>query len=80
MSTNMDVLRAKMLEKGITYEAMASSLGIDVSTFYRKLKAEGTTFTVGQMHRIVEILGLTNEEASSIFLWKNSQKCESMEN
>lgn len=76
MSTNMDALRAKMAELGISNETLAKRLGIDVSTLYRKMKSEGTNFTVGQMHTIVAVLGLTCEEASSIFLWNNSHKCE----
>lgn len=69
MSTNMDVLRGKMAERRISHEEMAKRIGVDVSTFYRKLKSDGINFTVGQMHKIVEVLGLTNEEAASIFLW-----------
>ena len=76
MSTNMDALRAKMAELGISNETMAKRLGIDVSTFYRKLKSDGMTFTVGQIHAIVAVLGLTTEEAASIFLWNDSHKCE----
>ena len=48
---------------------MAREIGVDPSTFYRKLKAEGINFTVGQMHKIVEVLHLSREEAASIFLW-----------
>ena len=69
MSTNMDALRGKMAERRISHEEMAKRIGVDVSTFYRKMKSDGVNFTVGQMHKIVEILGLSNEEAASIFLW-----------
>lgn len=69
MSTNMDILRGKMLEKHMNVEEMAKEIGIDTSTFYRKLKSNGMSFTVGQMHKIAEVLKLTPEEASSIFLW-----------
>lgn len=69
MSTNIDMLRGKMENRQITNEEMAKRLGIDPSTFYRKLKANGTTFTVGQMHKIVEVLRLEPKEAASIFLW-----------
>lgn len=69
MSTNMDVLRGKMAEKRISQEELARKIGIDSSTFYRKMKSKGTNFTVGQMHKIVEVLNLSNEEAASIFLW-----------
>ena len=76
MSTNMDVLRGKMTERRVSIEEMARLIGVDASTFYRKMKSDGANFTVGQMHKIVEVLQLTTEEASTIFLWTNSQKCE----
>ena len=69
MSTNMDILRGKMVERRVSQEEMARKLGIDASTFYRKMKSDGINFTVGQMHKIVEVLKLTSEEATSIFLW-----------
>lgn len=73
MSTNMDVLRGKMAERRVTREEMAKLVGMDASTFYRKMKSEGISFTVGEMHKIVEVLNLTPDEASTIFLWENSQ-------
>lgn len=69
MSTNMDILRGKMAEKRVSVEDMAKAMGINASTFYRKMKSDGSTFTVGQMHQVVDILGLSSEEATSIFLW-----------
>ena len=69
VSINMELLHGKMREKNISNEDMAVQIGVDASTFYRKIKANGVNFTVGQMHKIVEILRLTKEEAVSIFLW-----------
>lgn len=69
LSTNMDILRRKMADLKMSPEDMAREIGVDPSTFYRKIKTEGVNFTVGQMHKIVEILHLTKEEAASIFLW-----------
>lgn len=76
MSTNMEMLRDKMAKCNISNGEMARKMGIDESTFYRKLKSDGTTFTVGQMHTIVDVLQLAPEEATAIFLWNNSHKCE----
>lgn len=73
MSTNMEMLRAKMAELKLSPEDMAREIGVDASTFYRKIKADGVTFTVGQIHKIVDVLKLSREEATSIFLWPNSQ-------
>jgi len=65
----MDMLRGKMAELKLSPEDMAQAIGVDPSTFYRKIKAEGISFTVGQMHKIVDVLHLSREEAASIFLW-----------
>lgn len=69
MSTDMSKLRKKMAELNLSPEDMAREIGVDPSTFYRKIKADGLNFTVGQMHKIVDVLHLTHEEAASIFLW-----------
>ena len=69
MSTDMEKLRTKMSQQKISPETMARHIGVDASTFYRKIKSDGLNFTVGQMHKIVEVLSLTREEATSIFLW-----------
>ena len=69
MELNLNLLRGKMAEKNISKEELAKRIGIDSSTFYRKMKANGNSFTVGQMHKIVAVLNLTHEEAASIFLW-----------
>lgn len=69
MRTNMDLLRGKMAERKVGKEELAQRIGVDASTFYRKMKDEGITFTVGQMHKIVDALNLTHDEATAIFLW-----------
>lgn len=65
----MDKLRGKMAEQKIGKEELAEKIGVDASTFYRKMKDDGVKFTIGQMHKIVEVLGLSREEAATIFLW-----------
>lgn len=61
-------LRGKIVECGLTQEHVAKSIGVDRSTFYRKMKDNGSDFSVGEMHSICDVLSLTNEEAVSIFL------------
>ena len=73
MNASMDKLRGKIVECGMTHEKLATLLGIDASTLSRKMKSNGLTFTVGQMHQIVDILNLTADEAKQIFLRQNSQ-------
>lgn len=76
MTTNIKLLNDKIKSCGMTKELYAKALGKNPATIYRKLVAGGETFTVGEMHKTVEVLGLSNEEACQIFLAGNSQKCE----
>lgn len=73
MQTNINKLRGKIAEVGITNEAVAAALSVDYSTFYRKMKDDGLSFTVGQMHKLVDVLSLTADEAMAIFLSNSSQ-------
>lgn len=68
MHTDMAKLKGKITERSMTQEEVAEKIGIDSSTFSRKMKANGLTFTVGQMHKIANVLSLTNQEAVQIFL------------
>lgn len=68
MRTDMAKLKGKIVEHAMTQDEIAVKLGIDSSTFSRKMKAEGRSFTVEQMHKLVDILNLTPQEAIQIFL------------
>lgn len=59
-------LRGKMVEMGVTVKRLADELGKDRSTIYRKLD-NGGNFTVEEATTIKNLLGMTNEEARSIF-------------
>jgi len=61
-------LREKVEKSGLTVEELAASVGINPSTYYRKMNTNGENFTVAQAKKMAAILGLTNEEASEIFL------------
>lgn len=61
------ILKGKIVESGTTMESLASDAGMNRSTFYRKMKNKGNTFTVEEMKKIVSLLGLSNEEAITIF-------------
>ena len=65
---DMAMLRKKINDRGLTNEDVAHAIGIDVSTLYRKMKCNGLTFTIGQMHRLADVLYLTPTEATQIFL------------
>lgn len=58
-------LKGKIIEKGKTIETMSADLGINPSTFYRKLK--NNSFEIEEADRIATILSLSGAEASAIF-------------
>lgn len=70
MFVNVSKLKGKIVENNTTQEYIADKLGIDRSTFYRKIKSNGTTFTIGEVHKMVEAIPLSHDEAIEIFLGK----------
>ena len=71
MDTNK--LNGKIVECGTTKEALADEIGINRSTFYRRLKSG--RLLIGDIHKICEVLNLTRTEAIDIFLAEKSHKC-----
>ena len=64
---NAQILKGKIVEKGTTQEAVADAIGVDRSTFYRKMKRSGNTFTVEEMNKMVRHIPLSKDEAIAIF-------------
>ncbi|WP_017767704.1 phage repressor protein [Streptococcus agalactiae] len=63
---NIQKLKGLIVEKGTTQQAIADSIGVDRSTFYRKMK-NGGTFSVEEAGNIALAVPLTKEEAIDIF-------------
>lgn len=63
---NIAKLKGKMVEKGMNVDELATKVGINRSTLYRKLDG-GEKITIGEAMKIKKALGLTSEEASVIF-------------
>lgn len=68
MQTNMNLLKAKIIEGGLTNAEFAQKIGMDNSTLLRKMHAEGLKFTVGEMHKIKDVLCLSESDCRAIFL------------
>lgn len=64
---NMNMLRGKMVEKGLNAEKLSAFINKDRATFYRKLNSDGENFTIKEANLIVNALELTPDEASEIF-------------
>lgn len=59
-------LLAKMVEKGISKNEMASAIGVDNATLYRKLTGE-SDFKRQEIEVVRNFLGLSVDEAEAIF-------------
>lgn len=62
-------LKGLIVERGTTQQAVADSIGINRSTFYRKMK-NGGDFTIAEAKKIKEEVPLTDSEAVEIFFGK----------
>lgn len=67
MRVDVDLLKKEIALSGKTKETFAKEIGMDYSTFTRKMKRSALTFTVGQMHKITEVLNLSYARAAEIF-------------
>ncbi|UAT29547.1 helix-turn-helix transcriptional regulator [Bacillus badius] len=64
---NINKLKGKIVEKGLTVGKLAGKIGIDRSTLYRKLGNNGESLTIRDANLISEALDLTPQEATDIF-------------
>lgn len=64
---NVNKLKGKIVEKGLSVELLAASIGVDRSSLYRKLN-NGDKITIGEAVKIKDALGLSAEDAVDIFL------------
>lgn len=64
---NVDKLRGKMVERRMPVPILAKKMGIDTSTFYRKLGTGGETFSIKEVDAMVRELNLDRNTATDIF-------------
>lgn len=64
---NVDKLKGKIVERRLSVEEVAASIGLNVSTLYRRLNSGGGTFTIEEADKIATLLDLTADELNKIF-------------
>lgn len=64
---NVNKLRGKIVEKGMSIEMAAMLIGVNKSSLYRKLN-NGEKITIGEARKLKDILELNDREALEIFL------------
>lgn len=64
---NVNLLKAKLVERGLNITSLAKMIAIDKATLYRKLQNNGAGLLVKEANDIVQALNLTVQEAMEIF-------------
>lgn len=64
---NTHILTCKIIERGISFDNIAVSIGLNTYTLCRKLH-NYEKITIGEALKLKDILELTNNEAYEIFL------------
>lgn len=64
---NVNKLKGKIVEKGLSICELSEYIGINKSTFYRRLSNKGETFSIKEVNKMCLALDLTSEEAVGIF-------------
>lgn len=65
---NITRLSDKIAQKGLTISALADSIGVNKSTFYRKLNNGGDNFLLWEIESVAKHLGLSQQDIIEIFL------------
>lgn len=65
---NTAEVKQRMKDKHITGEMMAKELGMDPSTYYRKMQKNGENFSVVDLNVFKRMLELEDQEALNILL------------
>ena len=68
---DIDALKTTISDKGISIDLIAKDLEMDKSTFYRRLNKNGEEFTVREVAKLSEVLGLDAEASNEIFFKNN---------
>lgn len=64
---NINKLRGKIVEKGMNIEALATRIGINRASLYRKLN-DAEKITIGEAIKMKDALEMSDNEAFEIFL------------
>lgn len=64
---NVERLKTVLRDQNVTAEQASEAIGINPSTFYRKLGTNGEKFTVKEVEKLANLLHLNSRSLQSIF-------------
>lgn len=65
--TNINKLKGRIVECGMTMQSLAASTGISQSALYRRIAGEGKDFTLEEIQLISVALDMTIDDINQIF-------------
>ena len=68
---NINKLKGKIVECGLNVTELASKIGIDKATLYRKINSDGEKLTIRDANLIAKELNLSRDEINEIFFSQN---------
>lgn len=64
---NINKLKKEITKKNLSIEELSEKIGIDKSTFYRRLESNGKKFTIEEVIKISKALNLDRKKVDDIF-------------
>ena len=64
---NIQRLREALAAKNIKVDSAAQAIGMNPSTFYRRLQRDGVKFTVDEVQKLSDLLKLSAKDLNAIF-------------
>lgn len=64
---NITKLQEALRDKSVPYEEAAKAIGMDRSTFYRRLERKGSKFTVEEVEKLAKVLAMPPKQMQEIF-------------
>lgn len=64
---NRNKLRGKIIASGFKINDIAAQMGMNASTFYRKLQAGASGFSIDDVQKLIALLNLSRDEITEIF-------------
>ena len=64
---HINMLKSKMIERGVNSEKLAEALDVNLQTYYRRLKNDGANLRISDVQKITKVLELNAEEFNAIF-------------
>lgn len=64
---NIEKLKTAMRDSNVTVEQAAEYIGVNPATFYRRINREGAKFTVSEVGKLADLLGMDWQTMQAVF-------------